>query len=236
MRPILVQAGAYSAANAAGVAGSQIPSAGVAWTLTATPVVVDTTAIARRVVLTAGSEASNRLVTITGTSRSGQTQSEVVTITASTAGTYGSALDYVTVTSIVSSTSFTAAVTAGTIATGSGSSPDVGSSTLIRLDDFGFAPVAVQADVTNGTGSITYQVETSLDDPNVMTPNGANAASFAVTPASMQWVADTNLTGKTATAQDAMVARASWARVTVTAYTGNAYVTCTFSQAGGKWG
>jgi hypothetical protein len=162
LRQITVQAGPFQSANAALIAGSQTPSAGVPLTLTANPVIVDATAVARRVVLTAGSEASPRAVTITGTSRSGQTQSEVVTVAAASAGTYGSVLDYATVTSLVSSTSFTAPVTVGTIATGAGSSPSVGSSAWINLDSYGHGPVSFAVDVTLAGGTSGGVTRTSI--------------------------------------------------------------------------
>jgi hypothetical protein len=182
LRQITVQAGSSSSANAAGIAASQTPSAGVVFTLTANPVIVDTTAIARRVVITTGNETSPRAVTLTGTNRSGQTQSETITIRAATAGTYGSALDFLSVTSLVSNTSFTAAVTVGTIATGSGSSPTVGSSAWVSLDSYGLGPVSFAVDVTNAGDSISLTVDQSSDSPNDVFP------LVAVPPALMTWV------------------------------------------------
>jgi hypothetical protein len=162
LRQVTAQAGSFSSANASGIAGTQTPSAGVPLTLTANPVIVDTTAIARRVVITAGSEASPRAVTLTGTGRSGQTQSETITIPAATAGTYGSTLDYATISSIVSSTTFTAAVTVGTIATGSGSSPNVGGSAWVSLDSYGLGPVSFAVDVTLAGGTSGGVTRTSI--------------------------------------------------------------------------
>jgi hypothetical protein len=225
MRPITVQVGPFAAANAALIAASQTPASGVALTLTGSQ--PDTP---RRIVVTAGSEAAQRTLVLTGTDRYGMTRSETITIPATTSGTYGSALDYASVTSIVPGQSFTAAVTVGTIATGSAGAPDVASSAWIRFDDYGFAPASLQVDVTNAGGTFTYTFETSLDDPNLVAPQ------TPVAMASMVWIADPNLTGQTSSKQDAIVARPLWGRLSVTAYTGNAFGTVTVSQPGGKFG
>jgi hypothetical protein len=231
MRPIVVTTGPYAAANISLIAASQTPSAGVAFTLTGTQ-----PDVARRIVIAAGSEGAPRAVTLVGTDRTGQPRTEVITIASASAGNYGSVLDYATVTSLTSSTTFTAAATVGTIATSSTNAPFIGSSAWARLDDYGFAPVAVQVDVTLAGGTITYTVESSLDDPNVIVPAGITTGTYLITPQAMTWVADPNLTTQTTSKQDAMVARAVWARVSITAYTGNALTTGTFSQAGGRLG
>jgi hypothetical protein len=89
---------------------------------------------------------------------------ETITIPASCTGTYGGALDYATVTSTVPSAMFMAAVIVGTIGTGAGSALNVGSSRWIRVDDYGFAAAQIAVE---GSGTITFTVEGSSDDPKL---------------------------------------------------------------------
>ena len=96
---------------------SQTPAAGTPLLLNGTTGgVLDT---GRRVLITAGSEAAQRTLLITGLNSQGAVISETLTIPATSAGTYATVRDYLVVTSIVASANFTAAVTVGTSATGS---------------------------------------------------------------------------------------------------------------------
>ena len=106
-----------SAASNNNICLSQTPAAGAPLNLSGSSGgVLDT---GRRVLVTVGSEASQRTLLITGLNSQGAVISETLTIPATSAGTYASARDYLVVTSITSPTAFTAAVTVGTNAVGS---------------------------------------------------------------------------------------------------------------------
>jgi hypothetical protein len=106
-----------TAASSTAICLSQIPAANTPLLLNGTTGgALDT---GRRVIVTAGSEAAQQTLVITGLSSQGAPISETLTIPSGTTGVYPSARDYLVVTSIVSPTAFTAAITVGTSATGS---------------------------------------------------------------------------------------------------------------------
>ena len=114
---VVIVLNALAAASSNNICLSQTPAANMPLNLSGTTGgVLDT---GRRVQVTAGSEASQRTLVITGLNVQGVVISETITIPATTAGTYASARDYLVVTSIVSPTAFTAPITVGTSGTGS---------------------------------------------------------------------------------------------------------------------
>jgi hypothetical protein len=114
---IVVLSKVLAAASSNGICLSQTPVANTPLALSgASGGVLDT---GRRVLVTAGAEASQRTLVITGLNSQGVAISETLTIPAASAGTYASARDYLVITSIVSPTAFTTPVQVGTNATGS---------------------------------------------------------------------------------------------------------------------
>lgn len=91
----------------------------------------------------------------------------------------------------------------------------------VRMDSWAFAQSIIQVDVT---GTATYTVETSMDDPN--------SPTNPVALGSMTWVncADTNVVAKSAAAQGVLVATPTFVRIKQTA--GNGSTTMTIAQFG----
>lgn len=91
----------------------------------------------------------------------------------------------------------------------------------VRMDSFANAQSILQVDVT---GTATYTVETSMDDPN---------SPFApIAFASMTWInaADANVVAKSASAQGVIIATPTFVRIKQTA--GNGSTTMTIAQFG----
>jgi len=91
----------------------------------------------------------------------------------------------------------------------------------VRMDSWAAAQSIIQVDVT---GTATYTVETSMDDPN--------SPTSPVAVGSMTWVncADSNVVAKTASAQGVLVATPTFIRIKQTA--GNGSTTMTIAQFG----
>lgn len=91
----------------------------------------------------------------------------------------------------------------------------------VRMDSFANAQTVVQVNVT---GTATYTVETSMDDPN--------DPFSPVAEASMTWVnaADSAIVAKTASAQGVLVATPTFIRIKQTA--GNGSTKMTLAQFG----
>jgi len=89
----------------------------------------------------------------------------------------------------------------------------VGQSRPLRLDDWAPAPTSIQVDVT---GTVTYTVETTLDDPDSPTD--------PVPVGSMIWIAssDTLVVSASATKQSSFAFAPCFVRLNVTAGTGTA--------------
>ena len=99
----------------------------------------------------------------------------------------------------------------------------VGQSRPVRLDDFAPSQTSIQVDVT---GTVTYTVETTLDDPN------DPIAPVAV--GSMLWVpsSDVNVVGATASQQSNFLFAPCYVRLNVTAGTGTATLKVLQSSVG----
>ena len=91
----------------------------------------------------------------------------------------------------------------------------------VRMDSWANAQTVLQVNVT---GTATYTVETSMDDPN--------SATNPVAEGSMVWVncADSAVVAKSASAQGVLVATPTFIRIKQTA--GNGSTTMTIAQFG----
>jgi hypothetical protein len=91
----------------------------------------------------------------------------------------------------------------------------------VRMDSWANAQTVLQVNVT---GTATYTVETSMDDPN--------SATNPVAVGSMVWVncADSAVVAKSASAQGVLVATPTFIRIKQTA--GNGSTTMTIAQFG----
>lgn len=224
MRPLVVSVGPFAAGNAALIAASQAPTSGTPLTLTGTQPDAP-----RRIVVTAGADAvTTRTFTLVGTNWAGDKISEVIAVPTG-AGALVSVLDYKTVTKATpTGIGWSANVSVGTST--SGTNTPVASSPWARLDDYGFAPIDLQIDVT---GTANWTVEASDDDPNLIPPQ------TPVAPSAMTWICPdtTNLSSKTASARDSLTTPPAWLRLTLnsgTATSGSASLTV--RQPGGKLG
>lgn len=222
MRPISLTAGPLVAAAANNIALSQTPTSGTPLTLNGSLVTggVAVLDVARRILLTTGSEASGRTLALVGTNWAGDRISETLTIPATTVGTVQSVLDYKT---LISATpaggGWSAAATLGT--------SGVASSPWVRMDDYGFAPVDLGVDVT---GVVNYTVESSDDDPNAMAPLPT------IAPSAMTWQPHPNLASQTIKAHDSYSTAPLWVRLTLNSQTNPGTATLVVKQAGGKGG
>lgn len=151
-----------AAASATSIAASASAVAGTPMTLTASPVTIDTatstnSAIGRRVLLTSTSGSETMQVTLTGTNGSGSVVSETITFSGSST-TLVSNLDYVTVSQVLPVTNSVGNISVGTNATGS--------SPWFALNYSGTSTFTVSAGVELVTGTGTYSIEYTYDDPN----------------------------------------------------------------------
>lgn len=188
MRPIVVSVGPLANASATNIRSASAGSAGAltlngalvsTGTSTFTPVgqprrlvpsgqaVLDTP---RQILVTNAADETGKTIVLTGLDRAGNTISE--TLTLATAGTVASVLSYAVLQSAVLS-----ANSAGNLSIGTNGVADSG---WVRLDDWAFAPIALQCDVT---GTVNYTVQSTMDDPNDPT-NPVAAASMAWIPSS----------------------------------------------------
>ena len=177
MRPITVTVGPLAAASANNIALSQTPGAAGALTLNGSTVVNGVAVLdhPRRVLVTTAD--TTHTFTITGTTPTGSSQSESFLVAA---GATASQLDYATVTSVTISGGATAAVTVGT--------NGIASTPWVRLDEWASAPVAIQCDAT---GTVSYTIQSTLDDPN--------SPTNPVAPSAVTWVPTTDTNGVNAT-------------------------------------
>lgn len=213
MTPIKVSVGPLATASANNIALSQTPAGAGPITLNGSTVtggvaILDTP---REILLTTNADETSKTFTVTGTNWSGDVISEVIKGVSS--ATAKSVLDYKTVTSIVASAATAAAITFGTTTTAG--------SQWIRFDSWASAAVAMQC-VASGT--VSYTVQQSMDDPN--------SAAIPVTPANMTWESSLDTAAVTATGTIATFFQYApvWARIFLNSGTGS--VTATASQAG----
>ena len=211
MRPITVTVGPLTAADGNGICTSQT---GVTTFALNGALVTSGVAIldaARRVAITSDSVDNNKYFTITGTSASGNTQTEVL-LGPDTATVYTN-LDFKTVTSVTVSATVTGNVEVGT--------NGVASSPWVMFDPYSFPQIALQCDVT---GSVNYTVQQTLDDPNSPTNPAA--------PYSVVWINNPTaaLVGASTDQQGSYAIGPLFAKVTINSGTGS--VRATFIQFG----
>lgn len=138
--------------------------------------------VARRVLITSGGNDSGITFAITGTNWAGDTISE--TLAGPNATTAYTVLDYLTVTSIVPSGAVATTVSIGT--------NGIASSPWVYFDQFAsMGPTSIQVD---GSGTVNWTVQQTLNDPNA-------AQNNPVAVASMNWLShpDSTLVGSIAT-------------------------------------
>ena len=208
MQPISVTVGPLTGANLQAVAAAQTPSGAGALTLTASPVVLDKP---RQLVITSAGNDSSVIFTVTGTTYGGNNATE--NITGSNAGTATSALNYLTVSSIVTSAKPAAAVEVGTTT--------VAGSRWVRLDSWANNNVGIQVDVT---GTVSYTVQYTFDDPD--------DANYTLGLAGVTWFnsADTNVVNASASKTSTFANAPTYARVVLNSGTGS--VRAIFAQYG----
>ena len=205
MRILTETVGPLAAANPAIIAASQAGTANTALTLTASPYTLDAS---RRVIVTSAGNDLGIYFTIVGLNGSRMPVTEK--LTGASGGAAQSAYDYSVITSVTPSGNTAGNVTVGT--------NGVASTRPINFDSWGFAPTAIQVDVT---GTVNATVQQTLNDCN-------GPAGFAA----VNWVnhPDANLVGLSTTVQGNYAYAPRWARVLLNSGTGS--VTLTLSQAG----
>lgn len=209
MQTTTVTVGPLAAASANAIVTSVTPTAGQTLTLTTSPYVMDTP---RRVLVTYGAEGSPRTLTLTGTSLTKQTQIETITVPTS-GTTVSSVLDYLTVTSIVSASAFTNAITVGT--------SGVAGSAWVHMDPWADASISAQCVVS---GTANYTVQATLDNPN----STANPVAIA----SVTWLnwSDLAFVAATTTLQSVVTFVPTFVRVVLNSGSGS--VTMKLHQIG----
>lgn len=211
MRPVTVTAGPVGSTAANNIALSQTPSGAGPITLNGSLVTggVAVLSTPQRILITTTD--TTHTFTVTGTTPTGTLVTEIL----QNAGTsITSQLDYKTVTSISVNAGLTAAVTVGNGGTPLAATP------WVRLDEWANAQVGIQINVT---GTVSYTVQSTMDDPN--------SATNPVTPSAVQWVNtnDTNVVNATSSLQTNYLFSPIFARVLLNSGSGS--ITATFVQA-----
>ena len=170
-----------------------------------------TNATARQVTVVMAGNESTKTFLITGTDANGNPQTETVAgLNTGTATTVGY---FKTVTSVTISANAAGALTVGM--TNTASTP------WVRFDDFAPSNISIQCSVS---GSVTYTVQSTLNDPNdFMNPVALSA---------MTWVntSDTNVVAATTSQQSNFLFAPKYARVLITT-TSTGTVSATFLQS-----
>jgi len=210
MRPITATVGPLATASANNIALSQTPGAAGALTLNGSLVVAGVAVLdnPRRVLITTAD--TTHTFTVTGATPTGSVISEVVGPITTSAYT---AQDFKTVTSITINGAATAAVTVGT--------NGIASTPWVRLDEWSPGSVSIQVNVT---GTVSYTVQSSNDDPN--------SPTNPVTPSAVTWINtnDANAVNATAAVQTNFLIVPLWGRVLLNSGTGS--LSATFVQSG----
>lgn len=222
-RPILLTIGGLAAAVSNGIFGAVISAAGTL-TLSGSLVTsgVATMDFARRIVAVSSAAGdTTQTLTLTGTDRFGNAQSETINLNGTTP--VQSAYDYKTITKIVAAG--TGYPTAGTISVGTNGV----ASTQWAVFDWARVPfnMSVSAHIT--APSVTYTIEHTYDDPNAI--QGVNGGSI-FTNCNIPPVAwpDTTLHSVSADGESSYTIPIFAARITVNSGTGS--VEGTFFQSG----
>jgi hypothetical protein len=200
MQPITVSATGIAAA-VDNIAASQAVEAAGSLTLEALAASIGSPA---QVVLETNDDYSGVTFTITGTDANGSVISE--TLTGPNTSTVNSTLYYASITSIIAS----GGVEDGTVQVGTTGSV---TSRWARMDSWANAQAVVQV---NTSGTLTYSVETSMDDPNDPT--------YPVAFNDMTWLdaLDPNLVAETADKSGFLAYTPTWVRLKGSGGTGTA--------------
>ena len=167
---------------------------------------VATLDVARRILITPSGNETGKTFTITGTNASGMPQTELIAGTNALA--FFTNLDFKTVTGISISANAAGAITVGT--------NTVASSAWVCLDEWANSTVAIQC---TPTGTVTYTVQQTLQDPNSPTE--------PLPAYSVVWLnsSDAAAVNANSTIQTSYQYAPIYARVTLTAGTGSVNVT-----------
>lgn len=181
MRPVTATVGPLAAASANNIALSQTPGAAGTLTLNGSLVVAGVALLdnPRRVLITTAD--TTHTFTVTGATPTGAVISEVVGPITTSAYT---AQDFSTVTSVTINGAATAAVTVGT--------NGIASTPWVRLDEWASPPIGIQC---NATGTVSYTVQSTYDDPN--------SPTNPVSPSAVTWIntSDANAVNATGNVQ-----------------------------------
>ncbi len=180
MRPIVYTLGPIDTADADGIAQAQNPGGAGNLTLNGALVTSGVAQLgdARRVLITAVGDESDRTFTITGTNYAGQSQTE--SLAGPNATTAYTALDFLTVSSVATSGAGSGNITVGT--NGIASSPP------LVLDIYARPQVSLQVAVT---GTVNWTIQQTLDN------------SFTTDDEDLVWLdhSDTNMVAQTVNRQ-----------------------------------
>lgn len=210
MQPITVSAGGFVAADDNAIAEAETLLAAGDLTLTSTPYVLNPP---RRVTITAAGDESARTFTVYGTTFGGAPIVEVIAGPNTTTAT--GTLDFATVTRIAVD-----GATANDVEAGFAQS---GGSRWVRMDSWANAQSVVQV---NTSGTVTYSVQTTMDDPN--------SATNSVAIESVAWLdaLDANLVAETANKSGFLVYTPTFVRLVASGGDGTATMTIAqFSNA-----
>lgn len=208
---LAVKVGPLAAANASNIALSQTTAGAANLTLNGTTVTggVATLDTPRHVIVTSGGVDTGITFTATGTDFAGYPM--VATVAGTSAGVADFGVSFKTITQI------------STSGATSGSGVTVGTNTVADsapqfLDQFGFAPTALQVSVS---GTVNFTVNQTLDDPTDPAwkwATGNQSTSFA----KVIWInhPDTNLVSQTASVQGNYAYAPKITRVTLNSGTG----------------
>jgi len=211
MRPVTVTVGPLATAVANNICTAQSPTATFSINGTLASGGVATLDTPRRVLFTPSGNESANTFTILGTNASGMPQTEVISGTNATA--FYTNLDFKTVSSITLASAAAAAITVGTTT--------VASSPWIRFDEYALSQTAIQCSVT---GTVSYTIQQTLQDPN--------SPTNPVAPYSLVWLqsSDSQAVNASGNIQSSYQYSPTFARVTLNSGTGS--VTATFTQFG----
>jgi hypothetical protein len=213
MRPVTVTVGPLATPSANNICLTQTPTAAAGFTINGALASggIATLDTPRRVLLTPSGNESANTFTIIGTNASNMPQTEVISGTNATS--FYTNLDFATVTKISLASNAASAITVGT--------NNVASSAWVYFDSYALSQTAIQATVT---GSVTYTIQQTLQDPS--------SPTNPVNPYSVVWLNtnDTAAVNATTTVQTSYQYSPAFAKVTITAGTGS--VNATFTQFG----
>jgi len=167
----------------------------------------------QQVLFTTSVSEAGKTILLTGTDRSGFSQSETIALPSS-ATTVASVLSYAKITSAVISANSTGNISIGT--------NGIASSQWVRFDDWSPSnQVAIQVVVS---GTVNYTVQTTTDDPN--------SPTNPVPMTSVTWFSagDPSIVAATASVQSSFAVLPVFARVLINS--GSGTVTATFVQTG----